>query len=67
MLKFIILFLLTFQNGITHKKILSPPNKIEAKWTAPAGYTGPATVVNTVVLNGGVFWVKQNPMAFKIQ
>lgn len=55
------------QNAITHKKILSPPNKIEAKWTAPANYNGPITVINTVALNGGVFWVKQNPLALRIE
>lgn len=57
---FILFFLVSFQNALTHKKIFgNGPNSIEGSWSPPPGISGDVKFYATVALNGGIFWVEK--------
>lgn len=52
------IFLFSFQNAITHKKINGDgPSSLTFQWQAPPDLAANVQFRATVALNGGVFWV----------
>ncbi|XP_058446837.1 putative defense protein Hdd11 [Malaya genurostris] len=56
----------TKKSAVTHKKMTSDPKEISFNWVAPRGFSGDIRMTCTIALNGGVFWVKEQSAALKV-
>ncbi|XP_053695464.1 putative defense protein Hdd11 [Sabethes cyaneus] len=54
------------KSAVTHKKIATPPKSISFNWVAPKGLSENVRMTCTIALNGGVFWVKEQSSALKV-